>query len=191
MQSTVSEHRASPFAGVACASCHMPAVQGASGQHRSHAFASSEDAARVRASVRVEAARRPGATVRITLEPNGVGHAFPTGDLFRRLEVSAEAIGPDQQVLGRARRYLTRHFGYARSSGVVIKKLLSDDRVGAGERRVVDLDLGAAAEGAPIAYRVLYQRVEHPQSVNDDDALIGGEVIIAEATLPPSPGHHE
>ncbi len=188
MQSTVSEHRGSPYAAVACASCHMPVVKGASGEHRSHAFASSEDPARVRSAVRVRAARGPGGALRIEIDPNGVGHSFPTGDLFRRLYVMVEAVGPDHQVLASARRYLTRHFGYARASGVIVKKLLSDDRVTASAPRVVDLDLGALAERARLVYRISYQRVEHPQSVNNDDAVIGGEVILAEGDLPPSQG---
>lgn len=187
MQSTVSEHMSSPYAAVSCATCHMPAVKGPSGEHRSHAFASSEDTARVRTAVSVKAQRGPGGSLRIALDANGVGHAFPTGDLFRRLEVSVEAVGPEEQVVASARRYLTRHFGYARSSGVLVKKLVSDDRVAAGAARVVDVDLGPAAARAKLVYRVSYQRVEHPQSVNSDDALVGSEVVIAEGTLPPAP----
>jgi len=45
--------------------------------------------------------------VEISLVPTGVGHAFPTGDLFRRLEVAVEAVGPDNMVFGKAERFLT------------------------------------------------------------------------------------
>jgi len=142
----------------------------------------------VRSAVRVAATRGPVGSFRITLDPNGVGHSFPTGDLFRRLEVSVEAVGPDQQVIASARRYLTRRFGLARSSGVLIKKLVSDDRVDAGAPRVVDIDLGPLAERARLVYRVSYQRVEHPKEVTGADAVIGKEVVLAEGVLPPSQG---
>ena len=50
MQSTISEHRQSPFAEVGCGSCHMPTVKTPSGGHRSHAFASSRDPRTLRAT---------------------------------------------------------------------------------------------------------------------------------------------
>lgn len=189
MQSTHAEHARSPFADTSCAACHMPAGRDGGGRaRRSHAFAASRDPAVLRGSVRVEAQRTGPTAVRITLTPQGVGHALPTGDLFRRIEVLAEAVGPDNLVKGRAARYLARRFRVEhRSPGVALRILERDDRVGlrGGEPTIVDLNAGELAAGAPIAWSVTYQRVEHPRSVGEDDAVIEGEVLIAQGIEQP------
>jgi len=187
MQSTRSEHADSPFADAGCAGCHMPMVEGgrglATGKHRSHAFAASRDPALLRSSARITATRSEG-SVRVHIEPVSLGHAFPTGDLFRRIEVSAEAVGADHRVAAEASRYLARHFEVDKVTRV--KKLTRDDRVSSREARVVDLDLGEAAAGKPIAWRVAYQRVEHPTTVdNEGAAVVEGEVVLAEGVLGP------
>jgi hypothetical protein len=64
-------------------------------RHRSHAFVASRDPAFVRQAVRVQAVRDDATTILLTLSPGNVGHAFPTGDLFRRLVVVAEVPGDD------------------------------------------------------------------------------------------------
>jgi hypothetical protein len=181
MQSTVSEHAASPYAGVACAGCHMPLVQGKDGHaHRSHVFAASRDPALLRSAVRVSAARVGEGEVEIRLSPAGLGHAFPTGDLFRRLAVVAEAVGPEANVVAEDTRYLARRFGKAAGKGGhPIKVMLADTRVSAGADKVVRLSLGPEAKGFSIAWRVAYQRVEHPIDDEKDAAVVEGEVEIA------------
>jgi hypothetical protein len=187
MQSTRAEHLESPFAGAGCAGCHMPLVENgkdsAPGRHRSHAFVASRDPALLRSAARISATRAGGA-VRVRIEPVALGHAFPTGDLFRRIEVSAEAIGADQAVAAEASRYLARHFEVDKVTRV--KKLKSDDRVSSREARVIELDLGAQAAGKPVAWRVAYQRVEHPTTAeNEGAAVVEGEVVLAEGVLRP------
>jgi hypothetical protein len=194
MQSTHAEHARSSHAGTSCAGCHMPAVTDDRRQgraRRSHAFAASRDPAILRGAVRVEARRTGPTTLRITLTPRGVGHALPTGDLFRRIEVLAEALGPDNLVKGRAARYLARHFRVEqRSPGIALRILKEDNRVGihGDAPTVVDLDVGEPAAGAPIAWSVTYQRVEHPRSVGEDDAMIEGEIPLAHGIEHPSRG---
>ncbi|MDI1445506.1 multiheme c-type cytochrome [Polyangium sp. 6x1] len=186
MQSTVSEHRASPFAGASCAECHMPLVGEGASKHRSHVFSASRDPALLRASVRITATRRGAGTVAIHLEPLAVGHAFPTGDLFRRLAVHAEAVGPDQNVLAEDVRYLSRRFGRGKGrDGHSIKVLTGDDRVMPGAPSVITLSLGEKAEGAPILWQVAYERVEHPIEESSDQAVVEGEVVLAKGTLAP------
>ena len=138
----------------------------------------------VKSAVDVRAERRPDGA-RITLTPRELGHAFPTGDLFRRLEVSAEAIGPEWQVVARERRYLTRHWQRQPSPfGVVLRSATSDDRPLNGQA-VIDLPLGAT--NLPIAWRVAYQRVEHPRSDNEHDSTIEGEIELGGGTLETEP----
>lgn len=185
MQSTASEHRASPFAAVSCAGCHMPVVsEPGGGKHRSHAFPASRDAAPIRGSISAVATRPEPGVVEVRLAANGVGHAVPTGDLFRRLEVLAEAIGPEAQVMAEDARYLARRFGEGKGrDGRPIKVLLADGRVPPSGEVTVRLTLGAAAAGLPIAWRVAYQRVEHPIGDETDAAVVEGEIEIAQGLL--------
>lgn len=136
--------------------------------------------------LRVEASRLSPARVALRLIPRHPGHALPTGDLFRRLELSAEALGPDRMVLGNAVRYLARHFELKRMHGG--RNLVIDDRL-RDEPITVELDVGAAGEGRLIAWRVAYQRVGHPEASGDEDAEIEGEVVLASGDLPPTPPH--
>jgi hypothetical protein len=140
----------------------------------------------LRAAVRVTAARIDGASIEVRISPRGLGHAFPTGDLFRRVEILAEALGPDAQVLAEDARYLARRFGEGRGVGDhTVKVLVSDDRVMPAGDTVVKLSPGPEARGRPIAWRVAYQRVEHPIEDGSDEAIVGGEVVIAEGVLAP------
>ena len=50
---------------------------------------------------------------------------------------------------------------------------------------VIDLDLGPAAAELPLAYRIAYQRVEHPRSEKPEDSVVEGEIVLSEGMLPP------
>lgn len=152
MQSTIREHEGSRFAERSCADCHMPAVSPGS-RRRRHTFAASRDPEMLRRSL-VVAAWRSGATAAtLRLMPGEVGHAVPTGDLFRRLRVTVEAVGEGGATLARAERFLSRHFDEERYQ-------LDDDRVGLDRAAVeVAIDLGATAQGRPIRWRVAHERV--------------------------------
>ncbi|MEZ4232833.1 MAG: multiheme c-type cytochrome [Polyangiaceae bacterium] len=183
MQSTVSEHAASSMAGTTCASCHM---ERAADGHLRHDFQSSRDVERLRRAVHVEVARRDGGRVVLTLEARGVGHALPTGDLFRRLEIGAELIGDDYRVLKRDHRYLTRHFRIANLGSFAQRQLVRDDRLLEGQPRRVELELvHPESSSRPIAWWVAYHRVAFPRA-NKEDAEIEQELLLASGTLPPA-----
>ena len=183
MQSTVTEHAASRFADHACADCHMPQVDGA---RRSHRFEASRDPELLQSAVRIAAERISAGTVRITLRSGRIGHAFPTGDLLRRVEVGAVAIGPDGEGEP-ARRYLARHFGdRAQRSGIVVRDELYDDRVPPGAPRVVDLEIPDATD-RDVRWWVDYQRVAHQRTLDPRGATLDGNVVLAEGTLSPDP----
>jgi hypothetical protein len=180
MQTTAREHANSAHAATRCAECHMPLAGDPRHPQRSHAFGASRDPASIRRAVRVTAARTGPRRLRVELAPAWVGHAFPTGDLFRRVEIVAEVLGPEMLVSSSASRYLTRHFELPAHVGGY-RRLVADDRVGAlgSAPIVVELDLGEAADHRPIAWRVAYQRVAHPRSIDARDALLDGEIEIA------------
>jgi hypothetical protein len=183
MQSTITEHRASPAASIACTACHMPRERG----HASHAFVASRDPAHVRAAVSVRARRLDDTRVEVSLASRVEGHAFPTGDLFRRVEVLAEAVGPDEVLLASATRYLARHFPVApiEPGGPRARTIGPDDRLGVAPIAIV-LDLGELARGRLVRWRVAYQRVAHPRSSDESAAALDGEVVLAEGQLPMS-----
>ena len=185
MQATLSEHAKSQTSA-SCSSCHMPLTAGGTSAHRSHAFAGGHDAELVRSAVSV-AAERTEHGARITLTPRNVGHAFPTGDLFRRIEVSAEAVGPEWQVAASASRYLARHWQRQPSPfGVVLRSATRDDRP-LSAPLVIELELGPAAANLPIDWRVAYQRVDHPRSEREQDASVDGEIEITSGALEKNP----
>jgi hypothetical protein len=184
MQSTVSEHARSLERDAACSDCHMPVVEHGSGRHRSHAFSGGRDPELVKRAVLVTAERTGRGTLRVSLFPQGIGHAFPTGDLFRRVEISAESVGAEWQVVGSARRYLARHWERDPRSpfGVVLRTAVLDDRP-LDERVDVELDLGERAGAWPIEWRVAYQRVEHPRSEHENESVVESEVELARGML--------
>lgn len=184
LQMTVSEHQASPYADRPCARCHMPLVPGPSGEHRSHAFSSPRDPTSLREAVVLDVARE-GHALWVTARLDGVGHALPTGDLFRRIEISAEALGADMAVVSRETRHLARHFGRVRGpAGLEVRVDESDDRLTPGVVSTMLLDLGEDAEALTIAYRISYQRALFVKDGAENEAEVFDEVVLAEGLLP-------
>lgn len=185
MQETAAEHAASEHADRSCAACHMPR---SSGGHRSHAFASTRDPASHQRAIVARVERTGETAVRVHLEARGVGHAYPTGDLFRRVAVEAEVVGSDYQRLASAEKFLGRHFTTGSDRrGASIRVEARDDRVGAnpGEPTVIDLQLGDRARGLPIAWRVSLDRVLHVSDHREATAVVGDRVVLASGEVAP------
>ena len=191
MQTTAREHESSPGAEKACADCHMPLVAG----RRSHAFAAVRDPAWLRENLQVTASlsaednsaknnpENAKNRVRVTLVQPDPGHAFPTGDLFRRLEVGCEIRDASGKVVQREVRHLARHFEIlpGRSGRVLVR----DDRV-FDEPNVVEFEL-APPERRPatVAWWVSLQRVATVGTgANPADAKIESSVPLHSGVLP-------
>jgi hypothetical protein len=165
MQTTVREHAASSSAAVACSSCHSP-----------HGLGKIRDPEWLRGQLSVRAERRDG--VKITLAQRAAGHAFPTGDLFRRLEVGAELRAPDGTVRARDVRHLARHFVVA--PDMHGRTLVRDDRL---REEPVTLDLDVKGTGA-VHFWVRYQRVAQAGSgLSPERATIESEVLLHSGVL--------
>jgi hypothetical protein len=183
MQNTVAEHAASNVAETPCQSCHMPLVDG----HRSHAFHVQGNAELLAQAIRVEA-RREGRHVRLALASGLVGHAFPTGDLFRRVELRAEAVDVDGAVVARARPVvLSRRFERVTSpSGRVTTVEGADTRLGPpgtpGDTAAYVLRLPRYPRTATLVWQVVYQRVGAKIAGRSD---VVEEIVIAKGTLSP------
>jgi hypothetical protein len=185
MQKTASEHRASAFSGTACSSCHMEST-GPGKKHRDHRF---EVGREMLARALVADVARAGATrVAFRLRPGSIGHAFPTGDLFRRLVVEVEALDEGGNVLARKRRYLSRHFLSKRlPDGTTIRVDGPDSRVGAGLAPCFELDVGPRGDSRAFRIGIAHERVEEPRSGREDDAAVGAHVLIWERILEATP----
>lgn len=179
MQRTMTEH-AELGGGASCGDCHMPRRGG----RRAHGFPGGHDASLLRGSVIVQAQREP-AGLAVTLSPVGADHLVPTGDLFRRLLVEAEAEAAEEGAPPiRVARALQRHFGTEQQQpGAWVRVTQRDDRLRTAT--TLHLTLPASTAARPIRFRVRYQRVAHPRSA-PFDAAIDGEIVIAEGSLPPS-----
>jgi hypothetical protein len=174
MQLTATEHRASPRASVACATCHMPRVTTGGRAHASHRFEASHDPELVRRAARITAARS-GRKVTFTFTPDQVGHAFPTGDLFRRLRLVVELEGRQVEV------FLGRKTKRGASLATAAVNAADDRPFVRGEPAIVDVDLGDDAR--PRAWRVIYERVEHPTTLDERGALVEGAIEVAAGML--------
>ncbi len=161
MQSTLLEHARSPAAQTSCIDCHMPRSD-ALGGRRDHGFSASRDVGMLRRAVAIEAERVAPERVRIRLAPREVGHAFPTGDMFRRVLVSAQAydgqhlrVG-DVEVIGRSFEDGAR--------GAVDTRLGAD---GDFSPRDLELVLPGAA-GLVVRWSVVYQRTDGARMVEGE-----------------------
>ncbi|MBS2018144.1 MAG: cytochrome c3 family protein [Deltaproteobacteria bacterium] len=160
VQKTVSEHAASAFAGVACSDCHMPRVDG----HKDHRFLAGHDPkGRIASAVHVDLRRVAGekvAAVRVTVRVDA-GHAFPTGDMFRRARLQIFAEDATGAIVADAERVFGRTWG---SEGpgphAGRRKETSDTRIrGTYDERIV-LESGASARIiVRVRWSLLYERV--------------------------------
>lgn len=175
MQRTLSEHRVAAGPDMGCNGCHMPYVGEGRQRHRSHAFRGGHDPAFVRSALAVTATRPEPARVRIVLTPRNVTHAVPTGDLFRRLTVTATAPDGTRRV-----RHLARHF----RPGGRSRDEIGDDRP-YRVPSIVELWLSDGAAGQRVRWSVSYERVAYLPGGDESRAVLDGTVLVADGTLAP------
>jgi hypothetical protein len=128
--------------------------------HRDHRVDVSRNVALLRASLDVDARLTP-AGIEMVLTTRNVGHAMPTGDLFRRLVVLVRAESSDGLPIGEEEIVLGRRFD--RRHGVATA--LEDTRI-EGQRRMT-LDREWIARAARVVVAVRYDRVAQAKEVVD------------------------
>ena len=187
MQATMNEHARSKYADRSCASCHMPVVAGRNGgEHKSHQFAASRDEAVVRSAIRIEEGQFVDDTLVLTLHAGEVGHAFPTGDMLRRLTLAIDVVDATGKSIEHAEHHFQRHFGFVREPFKAPRKVLAkDDRVGAHDSPVV---FRYAARARPVGgllrYTLRYERVSDPSGGPRGEAIVEGAILLGEGTIP-------
>ena len=185
MQGTGDEHRASAYASQSCQHCHMPPVRVEGGKkHRSHDFRVSGDVAMLRSAVKARASRSGENAVTVSLATARVGHAFPTGDMFRRLEVRARVVGEGGAKAKPA--VLARRFVMVPGPDGPRRMQTGDDRLPAtGEAREVQLPFAEAVAEQSVRWEVAYQRMDAGMAAAWGVDPAADEVIVAEGMLPP------
>jgi hypothetical protein len=183
MQRTISEHARSDHADVSCQGCHMPPARSGGAVHHDHGFAVAGQPNMLRAAVTIVATRPEPGRVVIELSPRMVGHAFPTGDLFRRLsvDVHSDDSGPSWS----AQRVLGRHFGVQRvGDGQVIRVEHDDDRVGVGGGpTIVTFTLPPELHDSAITWELVHERALDASSGADQHAQIWDRTTFARGKL--------
>lgn len=157
-QETLGEHGRSAAADKPCQSCHMPLAGSRDGsQHHDHSFRVQGNPAMLARAVRVTSATLGEGQLALSLEPGEIGHAFPTGDVFRRVEVRATPLDANGQALGAdAVAVLGRTFGPAATEeGGAARVVRSDTRLVG--RRILTLSVPAAARR--VRYSIVWQRL--------------------------------
>ena len=181
MQTTMGEHRASPHADRSCGDCHFPGGD--------HALASSRDDEALRAALQVAAHREsPGPALILELEPRGVGHALPTGDLFRRLALHARWLDEDGEVAAEAHRYLDRHFAPLRHAdgrrNLAARLAPHDDRLtGPTTLRLEPRGEADLSQTAVIHWWIDYERVDERDNAAPERSTLADGVRLAEGRL--------
>jgi len=157
----------------------MPADRGG----LDHGFAASRDPLSLASAVVVSAHRPTAQTVVLTVEPGIVGHAFPTGDPFRRLviEVDAQRAGASLPV---ERLILARTIENRRAHGLYAKRVVThDNRVGAADANpTLHINTPEFADSV-LVWRVVYERLD--QTVDVADPKIFGRTVVAHGRLAP------
>lgn len=170
MQKTALEHAESSDRARPCASCHMPRVP----TRATHAFAASRDLPALTAALDVTAVRDPQTDhVVWTLTSKGVGHAFPTGDLFRRLVLRVRTPR------GTIERPFERSFRSTRdATGAVIRSESNDTRLRPAHPVRIDLPLPG-----PLSWQLLYQRITAVAQTPPFTPTLDDELILAQGRL--------
>ncbi|MFO0660799.1 MAG: multiheme c-type cytochrome [Polyangiaceae bacterium] len=203
MQNTHNEWRSSSFANTACQSCHMPLVDDGNGTtHHNHDFSVIKNPSLIRRAVRVSATRPTNSTLEARLESAWVGHAFPTGDMFRRLQFRVYAV----DATGGKTKLLARPIDLARTFRDV--PLHPDSNVDFSTQRVeghdhrlgppgtshdhrdLHVDLREAEALARVQWELVYQRMMTPLAESFGINQVEDELVLASGTLesasPPS-----
>lgn len=173
LQATVDEWMASAHRDTPCQGCHMP--------RGSHAFPGGMDPTLMASAISVQASATPDRddTVRVTLRMrvDGAGHAVPTGDVFRRLEVRVWS-GPQSE-----RRLLARRMRQTRG----LWEEAHDQRIPPRGEREVSIRLDGPL--SRVRYEVRLWRTSPARAEQRgwrrmSRALARGVVRVAEATTP-------
>lgn len=183
MQDTLGEHARSAASTSTCQDCHMPRVRSTGGgAHRGHDFRVQGDREAMAKAVVVEKAEIHEGELHLDLAPGAIGHAFPTGDLHRRVEVRAAALDAKGRELGESREVLGRTFGPVREGrNAFVPAERSDTRLVGRRSFVFPLPKGAQKA----RYRVVWQRLPPAMAQSFGMKMSDHEMVVLEGIVGP------
>ncbi len=182
MQKTHSEHAQSAFSSKPCQNCHMPLVPSQNGgSHRKHDFRVQGDRNMMARAVVVDHAQIKNHALHLDLTPGDVGHAFPTGDLHRRVEIRVTAIDSQGRALGpTSTEILRRTFGFTHegpSKTVPVEQ--ADNRL-LGPKHI-ELSLPKAAQRA--RYEIVWQKLPPELAQKFGMKMSDHEMVVLEGIV--------
>ncbi len=193
MQDTYAEWLDSAAAAeqTQCQGCHMPWVDDARGRHRSHRFPGGRDLALLRSALDVTVTARADGdhtVVTATLTPRALGHSFPTGDLFRRVEVTAAwATEPASTVrVGLAREFSNVPARTPHGELTFVRRQSADTRLaaaGLGPPRVVTLTLPGNTPGASVRWSLDHLLMPTPLAASQGVGEPRNRLVVADGTV--------
>lgn len=182
MQDTLGEHRRSAYASTPCQGCHMPLVPSKKGgSHRAHGFKVQEDKAMLARGVSVKVALLGPGEVRLMLAPGAIGHAFPTGDLFRQVELRAIPLDDaDRPLPGGSREVLGRTFAPARVAQEILPRVeVADTRL--REQKLYSLPVPRETRRA--RYQIVWQKMPPAIAARLGMSAADHEVVVSEGIV--------
>lgn len=123
-----------------CQGCHMP--------NGAHIFRGAHNLDFLRASIRIKTSRNKD-QIKLVLYTEGLGHNFPTGDLFRHLTLEIKKGKSDFHLLERIGRIFQTEWN--EKTGELTKSLKSDNSLRPGEIRTYEF-----ISKNPIQYRLIF-----------------------------------
>jgi len=189
MQDTMEEHARSSFSHLPCQACHMRKVAGKNGgSHASHDFSVQGRPDVLARALRVEASRNAEGALILSLRAGAVGHAVPTGDVFRRIELTAVALDANDRVVAEAEPVvLQREFANHLGDQGADRRPIADRRVpapGGDPAREVALRFPIDTSGYRARWRIHYKRMEPAMYEVFGMDEHADAVLMAEGTMP-------
>jgi hypothetical protein len=187
MQSTLSEHARSTASAHECQSCHMPLDPVR--RKPTHDFSVLNKPAFIRSAVQVSAARWNATSIEVTLRPGNIGHAFPTGDLFRRLELRACVEQAGRKVCATP-AHLGRHYRVQTTPQGTLRIPIADTRVaapGTAPPKTVRLPFDVDVSQLAVSWSVVYQRADDAMAKVFGLDQKTDEIPVASGTLHAGP----
>lgn len=185
MQDTLGEHRRSAFADKPCQTCHMPVVPSkGGGTHKSHSFRVQGDKAMLAKGVRVVSATIETDGIHIVIEPGEIGHAFPTGDLYRQVELRVTPLDAAGEPTGATSALaLTRTFKMERHQpgNITVNHQVNDTRLTARRSSTFPAPRGTTQA----RYQIVWQRLPAWLAESLKMNLREHETVVIEGTAAP------
>ena len=143
----------------------------------------------IRSAVRVSATRWNDRSIEVTLRAGEVGHAFPTGDLFRRLELRA-CVDQDAHEICAPPAHLGRKYRVQLTPRGTERVPIADTRVaapGTAPPSTVRLAFDRDVTELAVRWSVVYQRADDAMAKVFGIDPRADEIPVVSGRLEPAP----